>query len=455
MTLSATAPAAIEGGGSQRQPSGVFYLTLVEFWERFAFYSVFYLIALFLSAPPRTGGAGWSDATVVQITGMFGGLAFVLPVVGGWISSRWWGNIRSARVGTIIGSAGYFTVACYAYRPEALPPAIAPIGLILAAIGTGFFKPSISALVGSFYRENDGRRERGYLVFMAGISAGALTGGLVCGLLSDYIGWFWAMSMPAVAMLIAAALMFAGSGFITRAEILATGGAGAAGKAALGPRERKQIALILSFSLLNIVYIAIYFQCFGTLNLFIERHVDRSVMGVTVPTIWLSSWLNLVFLIGCMISSRLWIMLDRRGRNPNVFQKQAVGFVILSIAFLVLANASWSAAMAPNRMAAIGWIIGAYAIFATADICTQPLQLNAAGGYAPRGYASLMIGIWILSTGLGSFASGFIGSSVEPAAFAQNMARGSAFLAGTAVVAWLCSLFFRTSLTSHDSKGPA
>lgn len=447
-----TSRKAIDGGGSQKQPPGVFYLTFVEFWERFAFYSVFFLIALFLSAPVNKGGAGWADATVVQIAGMFGGLAFVLPVFGGLIATRWWGNILCARVGTIIGSAGYALVAFYAYRPTSLPPATALIGLVLAAIGTGFFKPAVSALVGGFFIENDARRERGYLVFMAGISAGALTGSLVSGLLSDYVSWFWAMTMPAVAMLIAAILMFSGSGFVTHAGTVARANATAQTKVLVDPDDRKKIALILSFSLLNVVYIAIYFQCFGTLNLFIERHVDRHVMGIVVPTVWLSSWLNLVFLIGCIVSSRLWIVLDRSGRNPNVLQKQIVGFIILSSAFLVLACASWSAAASPDRTAAIGWIVGAYAIFALADICTQPIQLNAAGGYAPVGYATLMIGIWILSTGIGSFLSGFIGTAVEPAAFARNMAIGSAFLAGTAVMAWLCSRYFRNLLTSHGSE---
>lgn len=440
------------GAGSRRQPLGVYFLTLVEFWERFAFYSVFFLLALFLTASTAQGGAGWSDAAVVRVAGMFGGLAFVLPVVGGWIASRWLGNARCAQIGTQIGTVGYGLVAWYAWSPATLPSALLLTGLGLAAVGVGLFKPAVSALVGSFYAENDSERERGYILFMAGISAGALIGGVVCGWTADRFGWFWGLCLPASAIAIAAVLMIGGSAFFARAAAR-LGGDDREKRTPLVQKERRQIGLIMAFSTLNVIYITIYFQCFGTLNLFIERHVHREIFGVTVPTVWLSSWLNAAFVLACFVSSRVWTALDRTGRNPDVFKKQAIGFVVLSLAFLVLANAGWSAASAPDQMAALYLIVLAYGIFAAADVFTQPIQLNAAGGYAPTGYASLMIGIWILSTGIGSFLSGFIGDVVEPSALAGRMATASFVLAAVAVIAWLLSRYFRSTLTSHRIEG--
>lgn len=452
MATANTSLGQIEGGVSRRQPLGVYFLTLVVFWERFAFYSVFFLLALFLTASGTQGGASWTDSSVVRVAGAFGGLAFVLPVVGGWIASRWWGNARCARVGTQVGLLGYGLLAWYAWNPSALPSALLLVALVLVAVGVGLFKPALSALVGGFYPENDSRRERGYILFMSGIGTGALTGGFVCGLVADRFGWFWGICLPATAVAIAAILIYAGSGFINRAAAR-VGGGDSQEKVTLGPVERRQIRLILAFSALNVVYITVYFQCFGTLNLFIERHIHREVAGVAVPTLWLSTWLNMAFVLACFLSSRLWLALDRRGRNPNVFKKQGIGFIILSLAFLVLANAGWTAAAAPDRMAALLWIICAYGIFATADVFTQPIQLNAAGGYAPAGYTSLMIGIWILSTGIGSFLSGFIGDAVDPAALAERMATASFVLVGMAVVAWLLSWHFRAPLAAHRTSG--
>ena len=63
------------------------------------------------------------------------------------------------------------------------------IGLSLVAIGTGLFKPNISALVGSLYGHNDPRRDAGFSIFYMGINIGAFIAPLITGFLAQS-AWF-------------------------------------------------------------------------------------------------------------------------------------------------------------------------------------------------------------------------------------------------------------------------
>lgn len=54
------------------------------------------------------------------------------------------------------------------------------LGISFTVVGTGFFKPNISSMVGQLYKSNDNRTDAGFSLFYAGINIGALIGGYVC-----------------------------------------------------------------------------------------------------------------------------------------------------------------------------------------------------------------------------------------------------------------------------------
>ena len=54
------------------------------------------------------------------------------------------------------------------------------LGISFTIIGTGFFKPNISTMVGQLYKEGDARRDAGFSLFYSGINVGALLGGYAC-----------------------------------------------------------------------------------------------------------------------------------------------------------------------------------------------------------------------------------------------------------------------------------
>jgi POT family proton-dependent oligopeptide transporter len=107
---------------------------------------------------------------------------YMLAIPGGFIADRWMGATGAVVLGGVVIALGHFTLAWHA------TPAFYA-GLVLVALGTGLFKPSISALVGSLYERDDERRDAGFSIFYMGINIGAFLAPLVTGYLAQGAGF--------------------------------------------------------------------------------------------------------------------------------------------------------------------------------------------------------------------------------------------------------------------------
>jgi POT family proton-dependent oligopeptide transporter len=68
------------------------------------------------------------------------------------------------------------------------------IGISFTIVGTGFFKPNISSMVGQLYKEGDPRRDAGFSFFYMGVNLGALIGGYICIAVAE--GSMWQSLVP-------------------------------------------------------------------------------------------------------------------------------------------------------------------------------------------------------------------------------------------------------------------
>ena len=125
----------------QGHPKGLYMLFMVEMWERFNYYGMRALLALFMVSTV----IGFTKERSSQIYGMFTALVYLTPVLGGYIADRYIGKRHSITIGAILMALGQFTLASY----EIINPVLAlGTGLTLIIIGNGFFKPNISSIVG-------------------------------------------------------------------------------------------------------------------------------------------------------------------------------------------------------------------------------------------------------------------------------------------------------------------
>src|SRR2546430_199066 len=188
--MTATAPTP----GFSLEPRGLYTLLFTEMWERFSYYGMRALLALFLVDNTR-GGFGLSDQVATAIYGLYTASVYLAALPGGWVADRILGAQRSVWYGGIIIACGHLTMAFN--RRETFY-----LGLLLIIVGTGLLKPNISAMVGELYPEGGEQRDAGFTLFYMGINLGAALGPLVCSALSQRIHWRVGFAAAGVGMVL-------------------------------------------------------------------------------------------------------------------------------------------------------------------------------------------------------------------------------------------------------------
>ncbi|QQS39747.1 MAG: peptide MFS transporter [Acidobacteriota bacterium] len=170
--------AKVELKGFFGHPRGLSTLFFTEMWERFSYYGMRAILILYMTAAVANGGLGWDPSFAGPIFGLYASSVYFLPLIGGWIADRFIGAYRATFIGGVIIMLGHFSLAVptttFFY-----------LGLILVAVGTGFLKSNISAMVGDLYTKEDERRDAGFSIFYMGINIGALVAPFVCGFLAQ------------------------------------------------------------------------------------------------------------------------------------------------------------------------------------------------------------------------------------------------------------------------------
>src|SRR3954465_13428956 len=202
-------------------PKGLTVLFATEMWERFSYFGMSALLVLYLvkhllvpGQSEHVIGYGAVKATLEslfgplgpqplasQIVGFYTGLAYLMPVLGGYLADRVLGQRTTAVIGALLMAAGHFLMAFDAMLFVAL-------GLLI--LGIGAFKPNVSTQVGSLYPAGDARRVRAYSIYYVGINIGAFLAPLVCGTLGTEAGWHYGFMAAGVGMLIATAIYLFG-----------------------------------------------------------------------------------------------------------------------------------------------------------------------------------------------------------------------------------------------------
>jgi POT family proton-dependent oligopeptide transporter len=218
-----TAAAAAQSEPKTGHPKGLWVLFITEMWERFSYYGMRALLVYYLIASTSktladgtenwNPGFGWTEANAYELYGWYTSAVYLTPLIGGWLADKFLGTHRSMVIGGWIIAAGHITLACTEFfgvtageivtmqsSPGALVTFVA--GLALIVIGTGFFKPCVSVMVGQLYPGDDPRRDSGFTIFYMGINLGALMSPIVAGTLGEKVGWHWGFGSAAVGMIL-------------------------------------------------------------------------------------------------------------------------------------------------------------------------------------------------------------------------------------------------------------
>ena len=401
-----------ETAGWFGHPRGLSTLFFTEMWERFSYYGMRAFLILYMTAPVAVGGLGFDVPRASSVYGTYTGSVWVTPILGGLVADRILGPYRSVLLGGIVIALGHFTLAL-----RALP--FFYTGLALIVIGTGLLKPNATTLVGSLYEEQDARRDAGFSIFYMGINLGAFIGPLLAGGLAQKVDWHLGFACAGVGMTLGLIQYVLGrdrlrpamervASRVRRAAPVAGAPARAGGGAILGftPIEWGRIAAVVVFFVFAALFWAAYEQAASTLNLFVDRYADRTVLGWTVPSSWFVAIQPLFVILLSGVFAWLWVWLGPR--EPSTPAKFSLGLLFVGLSFVLLLPAGSIAQRGGGVLVSSLWLVGAYFLQVVGELCLSPVGNSAVTKLAPPRIVGMMMGVWFLSIGAGNKLAGWV-----------------------------------------------
>lgn len=177
--------------------------------------------------------------------------------------------------------------------------------------------------------------------------------------------------------------------------------------------ERSRIFVIYIIAFFVIFFWAAYEQAGASLTLFASEQTDRIIFGWEMPASWVQSFNPFFVVILAAIMPGVWGFLNKRGMEPASPTKQAIGLMLLSLGYLVICFAVKD--MQPGIKVSLIWLAGLYFIHTMGEIALSPIGLSMVNKLTPIRFASLMMGIWYLSTATANkFAGTLSGLYPEP-----------------------------------------
>jgi len=426
-------------------PRGAWLIIGVEFWERFSFYGMLAILALFLTADPLHGGFGWSNGRALSLVGTYSGAMYAFPAFGGYLADRVFGRRPAVAMGASVMLVGQWLLVYGAYAASVRGFYAALFFLIL---GNALMKSTLVVLCGETFRADDPRREGAFAYYYLGISIGAMLSGIAVGLVSEHLGWAYGFAVGAVGMAIAFVLYVAlaprwlrGIGDKTlspskthsRSPPGEPSDRGADTRA--GTRETWwRIGLILVLAALLCSFSTGWNQMPGSWTLFIQHSVNRSLGFFVVPVPWFSSINAVVVIMVAPLVAALWVRLAARNRPVDIVQKYFFALVMAMLGNLLM---YWAGLIASHGVQAPLWMpLVAVSLLGLGEIVAWTATYGVVSRAAPAGFASVTMGAWYLLTlGLGGYLAGVTGSWVDSVGFTTTFAGIAAAMALTAVVA--------------------
>jgi POT family proton-dependent oligopeptide transporter len=182
-----------------KHPKGLPYLFFTEMWERFGYYLILGIFVLYMIDPEGAkGGLGFPDKMADDIFGTYIALTYLTPFLGGFLADRVLGYIKSIYLGGILMAAGYIGLGLFK------EPGLFYTSLALIIVGNGFFKPTISTVLGNLYTEEPykANKDSGYNIFYMGINIGAFICNIIAAFMRNKFGWGEAFITAGVGMLL-------------------------------------------------------------------------------------------------------------------------------------------------------------------------------------------------------------------------------------------------------------
>jgi POT family proton-dependent oligopeptide transporter len=442
-----------------KYPKQLWYLFFSEMWERFSFYGMRGMLAVFMVSQ-----LGMNEKVANLQYGATQAWVYAFTFIGGLFADKILGLRKSLFWGGILMIIGSVILAID-------PKNFFFTGIGFTIVGTGFFKPNISSMVGQLYKEGDIRRDAGFSLFYAGINLGALLGGYVCiavangtlwtGFVPDNLRWNYAFGFAAVVMVISlltfvqtqkslgkiglSPLAHFENGKRKIYEILTYVGSLALipviilmvantvytdyfmmiiGPASIiylfyemrnfSATENKKLLAALIFIIFSIFFWAFYEQSGGSLSLFAANNLNNNLLGLELDPNGVNNSSGALFvIIFAALLGILWIWMAKRKIEPNTVVKFGLGFLFLAGGFWIFYYTQFFAG--PDGKTSLNLFTFGWFVITFGELCLSPIGMSAMTKLSPQKLQAVIMGMWFLASAYGQYFAGLLGANIAEA----------------------------------------
>lgn len=442
-----------------KYPKQLWYLFFSEMWERFSFYGMRGMLAVFMVTQ-----LNMSETTANLQYGATQAWVYAFTFIGGLFADKILGLRRSLFWGGLLMIIGSILLALH-------PKDLFFTGIGFTIVGTGFFKPNISSMVGQLYRDNDTRRDAGFSLFYAGVNLGALIGGYICiavangnlwsAYIPEHLRWNYAFGFASVVMIVSL-LTFTQTqkslGDIglsplantegTQRKILEIGTYIASlifipiiikmvanttytdyFMMVIGPlsvvyliyemknfskSENLKLLAALVFIVFSIFFWAFFEQSGGSLSLFAANNLKNTLLGVELDPNGVNNSANSLFvIIFAALIGMVWIWMAKKKIEPNTVVKFGLGFLFLAGGFWVFYYTQFFAG--PDGKTALDLFTFGWFIITFGELCLSPIGMSAMTKLSPQKTQAVIMGMWFLASAYGQYFAGLLGAGIAEA----------------------------------------
>jgi proton-dependent oligopeptide transporter, POT family len=433
-----------------KYPKQLWLLFLTEMWERFCFYGMRGILTVFMVQKLML-----DEKTANLQYGAIQAFVYAFAFIGGLFADKILGFRKSLFFGGVLMIIGNFIIA---FSPETL----FYIGICFTIVGTGFFKPNISSMVGTLYKEGDSRRDAGFGLFYSGINIGAFLGGVLMVYLGKNYSWSMAFGAAGIVMIIGLLT------FLYTQTQLGTIGLSPL-KAELpkqtktiyevavyigsllsiplilllvsnpkytdlfmyiiGPvtliyffiemsrcnaAEQRKLIAALVFILFSIVFWAFFEQSGGSLSLFALNNLKHDLMGFTIDPNIVNNSSNTIFVILLSpLVGLVWVWLSSKKMEPNTVVKFGLGFLFLAASFFILYLTRFFDG--GTGITSLNIFTIAYLVMTFGELFLSPIGLSIMTKLSPKPLWGVMMGMWFLASAYGQYVAGLLGAGMATA----------------------------------------
>ncbi|MDG2653754.1 dipeptide/tripeptide permease, partial [Vibrio parahaemolyticus] len=186
-------------------------------------------------------------------------------------------------------------------------------------------------------------------------------------------------------------------------DLQTTDGQPSVGDTPLTKKEKQRTAVIVILTCFVVFFWAGFEQAGSSLTLYTNKFVDRSVFGWEVPTSWFQSVNPLFIILLAPVISALWAKLATRKRGDlKIPTKMGLGMILLGIGYIILVIATLKTGSDEHNItekANLLFIVFTYLFHTLGELFLSPVGLSMVSALAPVKLASLLMGVWLASSG--------------------------------------------------------